>query len=227
MIFQSNWLLSLFFILSATASADLKRRDSALSTTTAPYPTANGTYAITSSIDPTSSILPSVSSDPTSSTPKATPTSSAFYLVVADTGTPWDGDYLYVAQDFAGDGLYVLLFGDKVPDPLGGSVFFLSDATYGNLTHLQAGYIATYFDLYGAIIFQDPDPFALSLNGETPATCELSDGVVLCQNTAYSAFFAFPQEEVDGALTNPYVELGPFPIPQGSYQLTLLPVPVE
>lgn len=97
-----------------TALADLKRRDSLPSTTTPLYPTANGTYVPTSSIDPTSSVLPS---DPTTSTPGPNPKSSAFYLVVADTGTPWDGDHLYVAQDFAGDGLYVLLFGDKVPDP--------------------------------------------------------------------------------------------------------------
>lgn len=225
MIFQCYyWLPSLLFILSTTASADLKRRDSPPSTTTAPYPTANATYAITTSKDPPSSTLPS---DPTTSTPTTTPTSSAFYLVVADTGTPWDGDYLYVAQDFAGDGLYVLLFGDQVPDPYGGSVFFLSDATYGNLTHVQAGQIATYFDLYGAILFQDPDPFVLSGNGETPVTCELADGAILCQNTAYDSFYAFPPTEVDGAITNPYVELGPDPIPAGSYGLTLLPVPVE
>ena len=114
-----------------------------------------------------------------------------------------------------------------MPDPLGGSVFFLTEATYGNLTYVQAGDIATHFDLYGAIIFQDPDQFVLNSYGEIPATYELADGVISCQNTTSSVFYALPQTEVDGALTNPYVELGPYPIPAGSYQLALLPVPVD
>lgn len=215
MLIQSCWLPSLLFIVSATVSAQL--------TTTLLYPIANGTSIPTSSIDPTSSILPAA----TTSTAAPLPTSSSFYLVVADTGTSLDGDYLSVGEAFSGDGIFVLLFGAKEPDPYEGDIFSLSNATYGNLIYNPSGNIATYYDLYGGIIFQDPDPAVAESYGDTPATCELADGDILCQNTEYSTFYTYPSTVVDGADTVPYVELGPLPIPSGAVRLNLLPVPVD
>ena len=211
MLLKSCWLSGSLFVVLASAS-----------TTIALYPIANTTSVPTSSIDatPTSSILPDAS------TAAPLPTSSAFYLVVADKGTPFDGDYLYVGQAFSGDGLYVLLFG-KGLDLGGASVFHLSNGSYGSLTSDPSGYVATYYDLYGGLLFQDPDPATLEAYGETPATCELADGVILCQNTDYSTFYTYPSTVVDGGSTVPYVELGPLPVPTGAIQLTLLPVPVE
>lgn len=215
MLLQYCRLSKLLFIISATVSAQL--------TTTPLYPIANGIFTPASSIDPTSSSLPAAA------TPTAAPlpTSSSFYLVVADTGTSLDGDYLYPGQAFDGDGIYVLLFGAKEPDSYGGDIFSLSNATYGNLVSNPSGNIATYYDLYGGVIFQDPDPAVLQSYGDTPAPCELADGVILCQNTDYSVFYTYPSTVVDGADTVPYVELGPIPIPSGAVHLNLLPVPVD
>ena len=211
MLLKSCWLLGSLSIVLASAS-----------TTTPLYPIANTTSVPTSSIDttPTSSTLPDAS------TAAPLPTSSAFYLVVADKGTPFDGDYLYVGEAFSGDGLFVLLFGTGL-DPGGAAVFHLSNGSYGSLTSDPAGYVATYYALYGGLLFQDPDPAVLAAYGETPATCELADGVVLCQNTEYATFYTYPSTVVDGGSTVPYVELGPLPVPTGAIQLTLLPVPVD
>ena len=145
---------------------------------------------------------------------------------MADKGTPFDGNYLYVGQAFSGDGQYVLLFGQGL-DLGGGSVFHLSEGSYGSLVSNPAGYVGTYYDLYGAILFQDPDPAVLEEYGETPVTCELADGAILCQNTEYSGFYTYASTVVDGGSTVPYVELGPLPFPSGSVNLTLLPIPVE
>lgn len=215
MLLQYCRLLSLLSIIaSATASADVKKS----STIASVHPT---TSATTSSIHLTSSILSSA--DPTTSTAAPHPTSSAFYLVVADTGTPFDGDYLFVGQAFAGDGLFVLRFGSQAPDPDLSQIFSLGNATYGTLIDDASGEIATYYDLYGGIIFDSPG----ALYGDTPVTCELADGAILCQNTAYSSFYTYPSTVVNGASTVPYVELGPLPVPSGSVQLTLLPIPVN
>lgn len=161
------------------------------------------------------------------STTAPLPTSSSFYLVVGDTSTPWDGEFLHLGLDFSDDGITVLLFGPKTPDPYLGDIFGLSNGTYGSLTDNKSGLVATYFGLESAIVFQDPDPFVLESYWMIPDTCELADGVVLCQNGAYSVFYAYPQTVVDGAVTVPYVELGPHPPPTGSFQLSLLPIPLE
>ena len=161
-----SWLLEMLSILSTTASAK--------STTTLLYPIANGTSVPTSSIDPASSVLPSTS------TTAPLPTSSSFYLVVGDTGTLWDGEFLYLGLNFSDDGITVLLFGPKTPDPYLGDIFSLSNGTYGSLTDNTSGWVATYFDLDSAVVFQDTDPFVLESYGMIPDTCELADGVVLC-----------------------------------------------
>ena len=202
MLFQPCRLSSLLFLVSTTILTF-----------------ANIASAQYSTADPTATSA-------AAATPSPLPTSDAFYLVVADTGTPFDGDYLYFGEAFSGDGLFVLLFG-KAPALGGGSVFHLSNGSYGALTSDPSGYVATYYDLYGALLFQDPDPAVLEANGETPASCELSDGVILCQNTEYAGFYTFPSTDVDGGSTVPYLELGPAPIPTGAVSIRLLPVPVE
>lgn len=204
MLFQPCWLSSLLLIVS---------------TITSTY--ADTTAAPPSSTDP----IPIFSIIPAASTPAPLPASSAFYLIVADTGTPFDGDYLYVGEAFGGDGLFLLLFG-KGPALGGGSVFHLSNGSYGSLTFDPSGYVATYYDLYGGLLFQDPDPALLEAYGETPATCELGD-VILCQNTEYAVFYTFPSTVVDGGSTVPYMELGPVPIPTGAIPIRVLPVPIE
>lgn len=216
MLVQSCWLLSLLFTVLATASADAKKS----STTASSQPITSTIHLPTSSIKSESSILSST--HPTTSTAAPDPTSSAFYLVVKDTGTPFDGDYLYVGEAFSGDGLFVLLFGPQEPDPDLAQIFTLSNATYGSLTEDASGSVATYYDLYGGLLFETPDPSV-----PDPASCELSDFVILCQNTAYSSFYTYPSTVVDGASTVPYVELGPLPLPSGSVQLTLLPIPID
>lgn len=205
MLVQSYWLLSLLFVVSsATPAADKKKTST---TTSLPSSTT------------TSSTTPPASSLPPPTAPSPVPTSSSFYLVVEATGTPFDGDYLHLAQAFPGDGLYVLLFGPQTPDPDLSQIFSLTNGSYGSLVDDDSGLVADYYDLYGGVLF--------GAYGEKALTCELADSVVLCQNTAYSVFYTYPSSVVDGASTVPYVELGPVPVPEGSVQLTLLPVPIN
>ncbi|KAM0795176.1 hypothetical protein BDR22DRAFT_872218 [Usnea florida] len=208
MLIQSYWLLSLLFVSSATAAPDKKK-----TSTIIPLPSSTSVTQV--SITPTSS----TSTSPPTSTASPAPISSSFYLVVADTGTPFDGDYLYLGQAFPGDGLFVLLFGSQTPNPDLSQTFRLSNGSYGSLVDNDSGLIADYYDLYGGILF--------GAYGEKAVTCELADGVILCQNTAYSGFYAYPSEVVGGQSTVPYVELGPVPVPEGSVQITLLPVPIN
>ena len=208
MLIQSYWLLSLLFVSSATAAADKKKTSS---TTSLPSSTS-ATHISNTPLSSTSVNLPTSTASPT-------PISSSFYLVVADTGTPFDGDYLYLAQAFPGNGLFVLLFGAQTPNEDLSQIFSLSNATYGSLVDNDSGLIADYYDLYGGILF--------GAYGEKAITCELADGVILCQNTVYSSFYAYPSEVVDGQSTVPYVELGPLPVPEGSVELSLLPVPIN
>ncbi|MDI1492637.1 MAG: hypothetical protein OHK93_004419 [Ramalina farinacea] len=199
MLLQPRRLSSLLFIVSTTILTF-----------------ANIAYAQVSTAYPTTTSA-------AASTPSPLPTSDAFYLVVADTGTPFDGDYLYLGDV---NSLEVLLFG-KEPQLADGSVFHLSNGSYGSLTYNPAGLVATYYDLYGALIFDSPDPTILENDGLTPATCELNGGILFCQNTDYSELYTFPSTVDDGETSIPYVLLGPPPLPSGAVGLRLLPIPVE
>ena len=199
MLFQSCRLSSLLFIVSTTILTFANIASAQRSTA---YPTTTSAAA---------------------STPSPLPTSDAFNLVVADTGTPFDGDYLYLGS---ANSLLLLMFG-KEPQLADNSVFHLSNDYYGSLTHNPSGVIATYYDLYGALVFSGPDPTILEDEGLTPVTCELNDGIIFCQNTAYSELYTFPSTVDDGETSIPYVLLGPPPLPSGAVGLRLLPVPVE
>ena len=200
MLFQPCRLSSLLFIVSTTILTFANIASAQVSTA---YPTTTSAAA---------------------STPSPLPTSDAFYLVVADTGTPFDGDYLYLG---GANSLNLLNFGGKEPQELDFSVFHLTTDGYGSLTYNPSGVIATYYDLYGALVFDGPDPTILEDEGLTPAICETNDGILFCQNTDYSEFYTFPSTVVDGETTVPYVLLGPPPLPSGAVGLRLLPIPVE
>ena len=199
MLFQPRRLSGLLFLVSTTILTFANIASAQVSTA---YPTTTSAAA---------------------STPSPLPTSSSFYLVVADTGTPFDGDYLYIGYAFAGDGLNVALFG-KEPQLADGSVFHLSNGSYGSLINNPASTVATYYDLYGGLLFETLVP---GYPSETPVTCELADAVILCQNTDYSTFYTYPSTVEDGGTTTPYLELGPLPIPDGAIEIKLLPVPVD
>ena len=238
MIFQSCWFSSLLFIASVTGHAyppaGLKPRYLANGTgislpltTPSPYPTgsANGTAIPTGSIYPTRPILPSgVSSNTSTSTAIPNPTPSPFYLVVADTGTPFDGDYLFIGMDNERSGLELLLFGPQEPtsepSPTAASVFSLS--ADGILRQDSTGLIASYFDNYGLFVFEYPD--ALESEGESAATCKIVGGALTCQNGADGVFSALYQAVVDEYHPEPSVYLAPT-VPAGYSPLTLLVVP--
>ena len=194
-----------------------------LSTAPSPYPTvsASSTSVRTGSTYSASTILPSsVSLDATTPTAVPAPIPSTFYLVVANTGTSFDGEYILIAMDDSRSKLYLGLFGLKEPDPAGGSVFNLS--TKGTLRQGVSGLVAGYSDLYGGFLFEYPDSLA-SLS-ESIATCVIDGGALDCQNQEAGVFYAFPQTVIAGGHTIPSVKLGPT-VPTGGCQLTLLVVP--
>lgn len=235
MLFQSFCLSSLLFTILATAHAasltniyppaDLKRRYlstgtgvSLPSTATPPYPTgsANGTSVSTGLTYPTSPILPSgTSSSASTSTPVPPPTIGPFYLVVADTGTPFDGDYLNLGSEPSDNGLNVLVFGSTELVPGGDSVYYLfPDGTFQND---NTGLTASYVNSSASFVF--PNPGSPEYAGEAAVTCEYDvGGVLTCQK---GVFYAFPQTVVDGELTVPFLQLGSM-VPTGAFQLTLL-----
>ena len=239
MLVQSFWLSSLLCMVSATAHAtsltnihppaDLKRRYLSTGTgvslpsiATPPYPTgsANATAVPTGSTYPTSSLLPSSASS-SATTPTATavppPTIGPYYLVVAHTGTPFDGDYINLDFEPSDEGLNVLVFGSTELVPGGDSVYYLfSDGTFQND---NTGWTASYVNSSASFVF--PNPGSPDYNGETAVTCEYNvGGVLTCQK---GVFYAFPQTVVGGdpLPRTPFVQLGST-VPIGAYQLTLL-----
>lgn len=236
MLVQSSWLTSLLLILLATGHAtsltsihpraDLTRRYLSTgtgvllpTTATPPYPTGsanNGTSVPTGSTYTTSPILPSGTSPSAStSTPVPPPTIGPFYLVVAVTGTPFDGDYLNLDFVPSDDGLNVLVFGSTELVPGGDSVYYLfPDGTFQND---NTGWTASYVNSSASFVF--PNPGSPEYAGETTVTCEYDvGGVLTCQK---GVFYAFPQTVVDGELTVPFLQLGST-VPIGACQLTLL-----
>ena len=157
------------------------------------------------------------------STASALPVSSAIYLVVGNTGTPFDGAYLTVGQAFPEDELDFLLFGDKIPDPSGASVFTVDDVN-GTLTHILSGLIATYIDASGPIIMADPGSFADI--GLTAAHCGIGR-LAACDTTEDTIFYGSVSTLVAGGYTTPHVELGPYvPPEEGAREIFVLPIPV-
>ena len=155
----------------------------------------------------------------------ALPVSSAIYLVVGNTGTPFDGSYLTVGQAFPEDELDFLLFGDTLPDPSGASVFTVDDVN-GTLTQVLSSLIATYIDPAGPIIMAEPDSFADI--GLAAAHCGIAR-MVGCQTTGQEAtlFYGSVSTLVAGGYTTPHVELGPYvPPEEGAVELIVLPIPV-
>lgn len=222
MLLQSCWLSSLLFVVSTAANvyppAGLKPRYLATgtgislpSTSSPPYPTGSSYL--------TSSILPSG----VSSTAVPAPTPSTFYLVVADTGTPFDGHYIFVGTDTSRDGLYLGIIGSTEPDQYGMSVFSLS--ANGTLEQDQSTLVAAYFDFDGSGSFIFQYPYAFEALQETAAACEIVGGALVCQNGEAGVFHATPQMFIAEELTTPSLGLSPT-APSGSYEVTLLVVAV-
>lgn len=205
---SSSWLTSLLFIALATVRAtsltsiyppaDLKRRSlstgtavSLPSTVTPPYPTgsANGTAA---------------------------PTPSAFYLVIADTGTPFDGEYLAVATLPDDNSITAAI-------PVSSeyrSVFSLS--ADGTLLEEGTGLVASYYSGYpGGFTWSNP---ALEGGDFTAATCDIVGGALTCTFGETGGFFVIPGEVIDYEPFPAQVGFGPT-VPAGDYPSTILVVP--
>lgn len=151
-------------------------------------------------------------------------TPSAFYLIVADTGTPFDGDYIYVSVDPHEDNLYLPQFGTNEPDPTGVSVFSLSaDCT---LQQDSSGFnceLPQRDGCFGGLVSSSTiRPLSTPL-GRWRRLCEIVDGALTRQNGAMGVFYAYPATVIAGELVIPIVGLGPM-APSGTYQLTSLVV---
>ena len=229
LLLLSCWLSRLLFIVSTAALVfhpdGLKPRDlttdtgvSLPSTIPLPSPTvdAKETSALTSPDNPTSTIPPSSTSSD-ASTPTVLPVipapkPSTFYLVVANTGSPFDGSYIFVDMY----GPRFPLFGLTDPGPVEDSLFSLN--VDGTLFQVGSGLIACYYDSLGGFMFETPN--ALASSSMIRAACLILSGRLACQNGMTGTFYAFSQT-IMAAI--PSVKFG-LMVPVGAYAVTLLVV---
>lgn len=178
------------------------------STATPPYPngSANGTVISTSSIYPSG----------VSSTAVSTPTPSAFYLLIADTGTPFDGEYLTV-----GAGLDVAANVATEPVTAASRQVFRLSAN-GTLWNDDSGLFASYPP-------SSPGDFTwgeTSVDGSplTPATCGIVDEALTCTFGETGSFFVDPEHFVYEEPV-PTIVLFGSTVLVGLYPITVLVVP--
>lgn len=220
MLVQYCWLSSLPFIASAIAHAyppaGLRPRSlttgtgiSLPSTSAPPYPTGTAV--------PTGSITTSTA------TPTSTPSSEFFYLVVADTGTQYDGDFLTISSQSSGTGLLVLYPRAQAPDEVTLFSTFNINAD-GTLQNEFARGIANIFPgTDGTLFFRDEA--YVDAAGNIKSICEVVGGTLTCQTGADTVFFICPFQRIAGTLVDGTVNVGPTVRP-GCTPITLLVVPV-
>ena len=226
MLLQYAWLSSLPIIASANAQAyppvGLKPRYLATgtgvslpSTSPPPYPTdtstANGIATLTGSI---------VTSTATT-TP--IPPSDFFYLVVADTGTSYDGDYLSIGSDTSGASILVLYPGSEPSEVTSFSTFNIN--ADGTLQNEFVGGIANIFtgSESGTLFFENEA--SVDESGNTKSICDDIGGTLNCQTGAATVFYICPPEVITGTLVGGTVDVG-LTVEPGCTPVTLLVVPV-
>lgn len=220
MLAKYFWLTSLPSIASAIVHAlppaGLRPRYLAtgtgisLASTSAPF-VSTGTAISTGSIS-TSTV-----------TPTPIPSTEFFYLVVADTGTQYDGDYLSIGSDTVGNGLLVLYPGEG-PDQVTSFSTFNINAD-GTLQNEFVGGIANIFPggTTGTLFFRGET--YVDESGNTKTICEVLGRTLTCQTGADTVFFICPPEVISGTLVGGTVDVGQT-VTQGCTAITLLVVPV-
>ena len=227
MLVQYCWLSSLPFIASAIAHAyppeGLRPRYLAtgtgisLSSTSAPpYPTGTGIASGTA--------IPTGSTTAPTATSTLIPSSEFFYLVVADTGTQYDGDYLSIGSESSGTGLLVLYPGAKAPEEVTSFSTFNLNAD-STLQNEFDGGIANIFpgSTDGTLFFRDEA--YVDAVGNIKTICEDVSGTLTCQTGADTVFFICPFETIAATLIGGTVNVGPTVQP-GCTPITVLVVPV-
>lgn len=225
-----NWLSSLSFIALAICHAyppiGLKPRYLATgtgvslpSTSAPPYPTGTGTGTANGTATSTGSIANSTA------TPTPIPPTERFFLVVADSGTDLDGNYIQFSGNTAQSGLLVLyprpppddfsypsslLFNINEDGTLGiqeYTCFILSIITYPPLILGEAGPYETQPDYPYATVY-----------------CEAVGGDLACQSDSRTIFSICPDDFPYDGFTGGSVDLGPTVEP-GCAEVTLRIVP--
>lgn len=223
MLVQSCLLSSLLFVASATAHAyppaGLRPRYlvtgtgiSLPSSSASPYPTAtaNGTGTPTGSVS---------TSTPTSN---PIPPSEFFYLVIADTGTAHDGQYLSIDSDTNGDSSLVLYPAAEPNEVASFSTFNIN--ADGTLENEFAGIAAIFPEGTSQSLFFENEVY-VDESGDIKSTCEVVGGILTCQSGADTVFFICPYQVISGTLIGGSVEVGPN-TQSGCTPITLLVVPV-
>ena len=219
MLVQYCWLSSLPFIASAIAHAyppaGLRPRYLATgtgislpSTSAAPYPT--GTAIPTGSITPTAA-------------PTSIPSSELLYLVIADTGTEYDGEYLGVNSQYSGTGLLVLYPRKNVNRDPPFSVFNIN--ADGTLQNEFSGGIANIFpgSTDGTLHFEDVA--YVEEVGNIKTICDVVGGTLNCQTGADTVFFICPFRREAATQLDGTLNVGRTVQP-GCTPITVLVVPV-
>ena len=187
------------------------------STSAPPYPTgtgtANGTARSTSS-----------TSNP-AATPTPIPPTELFYLVVADSGTALDGNYIQFTGATSQSGLLVLYPRPPPDEPFPSLLFNLNeDGTLG---------IQEYICLIDSIITYPPlilgeavpsgtsDPFYPYVT----VYCDVVSGNLACQADSRTVFSICPDDFPYDQFTGGSVDLGPTVEP-GCAEVTLRVVPL-
>ena len=226
MLIQISWLLSLYFLSSAAAHAGLpmgfRPRDlatgTANSSSSPPYPTgtANGTATPTGSI--------------AASTATSTPVlpSGFFYLVIASTGTPYDGQLLRRTGYKAYNGGVVLYPEVYQPDYYATDIqshfsLLASGALYNAGAQGVAGIGA--FVTYGTLVFAPEEDYEYQppFPPGQKSICKIVSGAVTCQTGPATVFYICPFISAEGSGGD--VLVGPSAEP-GCTVIDLLAVPV-
>lgn len=221
MLVQYCWLSSLPFIASAIAHAyppaGLRPRYLATGTGISLPSTSAPPY-------PTGTAVPTGSLTTSTATPTSTPSSELFYLVVADTGTQYDGNFLSISSESSGTGLSVLYPRAQAPDEVSPFYTFNTNAD-GTLQNEFAGEIANIFPggTDGTLFFRDEA--YVDAVGNIKTICEVVGGTLTCQTGADTVFFICPYRRIAGTLVDGTVNVGPTVQP-GCTPITLLAVPV-
>ena len=231
MLVQLPWVLNLLLITPATAHAGrrmgVKPRDLATGTgslpssISPPYPTGTANGTTNGTATPTGSIA--------TSTATSTPVSPSefFLLVVASTGTPYDGQYLVREGYRAYTGAIVLYPEVYVPGDEDNAQARFSLLADGALYNQQAQGVAGIAPAVssGSLNFYaedayEPDPPFSQLQ---KSICEIVGGTVTCQTGPATVFYICPFQPEGGI--DGEVLVGPSAEP-GCNAISLLAVPV-
>lgn len=221
-----NWLSSLSFIALAIGHAypaiGLKPRYLATgtgvslpSTSAPPYPTgtANGTAISTGS------------TANATATPTPIPPTERFFLVVADSGTTLDGNYIQFSGNTQQTGLLVLYPRPKPDDFTYASSLLFKFNEDGTLAIQEYTLIILSIITYPPLILAETGPYEIDPGFPYAAVfCEDVDGNLACRGESRTVFSICPDDFPYDGFTGGTVDLGPTVEP-GCAEVTLRIVP--